>query len=68
MKNNKDDTITLTLKLPKNIGNINTLTEVCLMVARKLLETTMQVLDDELLEQKPKGWRCVGKRTRTIYT
>jgi len=63
-----DKTIDFTFKLPKNVGDINTLTELCLMIARELLETTVQILDDELLEYKPKGWRCVGKRTRTIST
>jgi len=65
---NDDKTIAFTFKLPKNAGDINTLTELCLMFARELLETTVQILDDELLEYKPKGWRCVGKRTRTICT
>src|SRR5690554_8090098 len=66
----KDDnrSITLTINLPKNIGDINTLTELCLTFAQKCLEAIIQALDDELVKKKPKGWRHAGKRWRTIST
>jgi len=66
----KDDdrSITLTINLPKNMGDINTLTELCLAFTQRCLEAIIQSLDDELLKKRPKGWRCVGKRWRTIST
>jgi len=48
--------------------NINTLEQACLEYACWLFQTIIQQLDDELLRMAPKGWICIGKRTRTIST
>ena len=66
----KSDAITsaLTNSLLGMLLNINTLEQACLEYACWLFQTIIQQLDDELLRMAPKGWICIGKRTRTIST
>ena len=52
----------------ESVKDINTLEEACLEIARMLFVSWIEQLDDELLKGKPKGYKCVGKRKRTLST
>lgn len=50
------------------VEDIKTLEQACLAVARHLFVALIEALDDALLAQKPKHYKCVGKRRRTLST
>jgi len=50
------------------VEDIKTLEQACLAVARHLFVALIEALDDALLAQKPKRYKCVGKRPRTLST
>lgn len=60
--------ITLSASLLNLIANFNTLEEAVMELARNIMVAVLQALDDELLNRRPKGYICVGKRTRSIST
>jgi len=58
--------VTFILNLLKDIQNFNTLEEIILNIARRILIALFQVLDDALVSAKPKGYKIIGFRKRTI--
>lgn len=60
--------IALNNRILENIEDFNTLEEAALELARLILVSLIQQLDEQLLESAPKGWRCIGKRSRTLST
>ncbi|OIQ53883.1 hypothetical protein MORE_18620 [Moorella thermoacetica] len=65
MVNGSTSTATIT-SLLDGIENFNTLEEVILQIARRLLVAVLEALDDTLMPAKPKGYRIAGFRYRTI--
>ncbi|AKX95079.1 ISLre2-like element ISMoth2 family transposase [Neomoorella thermoacetica] len=65
MVNGSTSTATI-ISLLDGIENFNTLEEVILQIARRLLVAVLEALDDTLMPAKPKGYKIAGFRYRTI--
>lgn len=65
MVNGNSSTATI-FSLVNDLENFNTLEEVILQIARRLLEAILEALDNALVPSKPRGYRIAGFRYRTI--